>query len=114
PKTASAKDARTELERAKQGMPLFADGPVVVAKAQPAEAPAVAPPAPVVVATPPMPTAPPGPTQAEVQPPPTPPEPRRVTGLVFETADISPHPLPEGFRPSPEVGVHPSGWPLEI
>ncbi len=72
---------------------------------------------PEIVAVPAETTVPPefvGVVEANVQPPPTPVEPYRDTGLVQETANIAPRPLPAGFRARQEAGVHPSGWPLEI
>jgi formylglycine-generating enzyme required for sulfatase activity len=122
PKTAAGKAAREALARGERGLPLFVDGPLVVA--QPGEPP---PPPPVPAAPPEviaapaattpaaMPDTPTTPTPREIAPPPTvTPEPRRITGIERPTADIAARPLPDGFRPRPEAGVDPSGWPLEI
>ena len=117
PKTASAKRAAECRERYEQGLPLFPGGPAVVAKkgeskqADPKPDPAK----PVeVVAAPPMPATPPGPVVVELAPPPFPPDPRRETGVSLSRANAAANPLPAGFRPRPEAGIHASGWPLEI
>jgi formylglycine-generating enzyme required for sulfatase activity len=112
PKTAAAEKAREAVRNAEQGLPLFVDVPLVVARPV---APATPEPEPeaVVVAVPPEPPAP-GPAEVEVAPPPTPPEPFRDTGLPREHADALPRALPEGFRARPEAGTHASGWPWEI
>jgi sulfatase modifying factor 1 len=112
PNTAAAAEAREALARGDQGLPLFVDVPLVIARAVP---PPVEPERqPDVIAVPPAPPTTPGPTEVLVAPPPVPPEPRKETGLSLERADVPPKPLPEGFRARPESGVHPSGWPLEI
>lgn len=114
PQSSAAKDAQEALDRARKGLPLFLDVPLVVAEAiEKTESPPPAP-EPVVVAEPAPPAPPPGPSRVELTPPSTPPEPRRDTGLALERADIEPRALPQGFRPRTEGGVHPSGWPLEI
>lgn len=113
PQTAAAEKARESLRNAEQGLPLFVDVPLVVAR--PGQA---APPAPepadeaVVIAAPEPP--PPGPAEAAIAPPPIPPEPFRETGLPIEPMSLSPRPLPAGFRARAEAGLHPSGWPWEI
>jgi formylglycine-generating enzyme required for sulfatase activity len=111
PKSSAAKEAQEALDRRKQGMPYFLDGPAVVAV--PPEAPPAEPaPPPIFLKE----NRPPEPKKAEltIQPPPQPPEPRRPTGLAMETSNVAPRPLPAGFRARAEAGVHPSGWPLEI
>src|SRR5690606_26288807 len=55
-----------------------------------------------------------GGVDVQLAPPAVPPEPPRWTGIAMETADVTPRKLPDGFRPRPGVGVHASGWPLEI
>ena len=127
PKTAAGKSAEVALAHAKQGLPLFPDGAIVLAKsgtktdapqpetkpsdsAHPATAPATA----VGTNVPPPPIAPIGPAPA-VLPPPTPAEAFHATGLSFDSkSELSPRALPAGFRPRSEAGVHPSGWPWEI
>lgn len=115
PKTRAADEARNALERADQGLPVFVDTELVIA--QPTESPEPPPsaaPAPVVVVEETRPPVDNGTSFVKVTPPLTPPEPRRVTNLPTERVDRPPLPLPTGFRPRPEAGVHPTGWPLEI
>jgi formylglycine-generating enzyme required for sulfatase activity len=113
PKSAAAKEAKAALDRGDEGLPLFVDVPLVLArKAEAAPKPEPVP-APVVEVAP-APRPPPGPAQAELAPPLVTPEPRVETGLTLQRADVPPRPLPDGFRARPEAGVHPSGWPLEI
>ena len=110
PKTRAAEAATAALERRRQNMPYFLDGPAVVAEAAaPLPEP---PPPPMVEAAPPVP--PPGTALADVRALAHPPEPRRPTGLAMERAEVAPRPLPEGFHARTEAGVHPSGWPLEV
>lgn len=110
PKTRAAEMATAALDRRRQNMPYFLEGPAVVAEAAtPLPEP---PPPPMVVAEPPV--APPGTAVADVRSLAHPAEPRRPTGLAMERADVAPRPLPEGFRPRTDAGVHPSGWPLEV
>lgn len=113
PKTAAAEKARESIRNAEQGLPLFVNGPVVVAKAVTPPEPAKEAP-PEVVAVAPEPPAPPGPAPVQAVPPPVPPEPYRETGLPREPAQVEPRPLPVGFRARVEAGVHASGWPWEI
>jgi formylglycine-generating enzyme required for sulfatase activity len=112
PKTAAAAAAAEAIRRGEQGLPLFVDVPLVIARNVPP--PVVPERQPDVIAVEPAPPAAPGPAEVVVAPPPVPPEPRKETGLTFERADIPARPLPGGFRPRPEAGVHPTGWPLEI
>ncbi len=108
----AAKEGKAALERFRQRLPLFPEGPVVVAK--PAEAPPELPTQPKYVVVMPNPVVSPEPKTAVLAPPPTPPEPRHETGLTFETANVVARPLPPGFRARAEAGIHTSGWPLEI
>jgi formylglycine-generating enzyme required for sulfatase activity len=111
--TPTAKDAQAALDRPKQNLPLFTDRPVVVAE-QKAEVPPTAPtPPPAVVnATPEGPRTsqgqaalvlPANPSERPVLPPSE--QPRVAT---------SARPLPPGFQPNLDAGVHDSGWPLVI
>jgi hypothetical protein len=111
PGTKAADAARAALRRGEAGLPLFVDGEAVVAQPE-ATPPAPEPSAPVVAATRAGGDAPVGATL--IAAPAVPPEPRQETGLMPETAAIPPRALPEGFRARPGVGVHPSGYPLEI
>lgn len=111
PGSEAAGEARAARDRHAEGLPLFPDGPTVLAKKT---APRPEPEAPEVVAVAPAPSVAPGPVEVAVAPPPTPPEPYRETGLERPRADLAPRPLPAGFRPRAEAGLHPSGWPWEI
>lgn len=108
PGTTAAKQAQEALDRGRQGLPLFSDVPLIIAELAEATEPESA--AEVVVGSSSLPDRP----VAELPPPSVPPEPQRWTGIRLETAEVSPKTLPEGFRPRPGIGVHPSGWPLEI
>lgn len=111
PGTKAAQAARDALERGGQGLPLFVDGDAVVAQPEtPAPSPAMN--TPTVNAMRPDAEAPAG--TMLVAAPGVPPEARRETGLAMETASIPARPLPEGFRARPGVGIHTSGYPLEI
>lgn len=106
PGTTAATSAGEALARLERHEPLFPD-PSAPPPPAPAPEPEPAPePAPVALVEPARPLA--------LPPPEVEPEPRRPTPPTFETADIPARPLPPGFRPRPEAGVHPSGWPLEI
>lgn len=113
PKSHAATEAREAIDRAEQGLPIFPDGPALVAKRSETPAPEV-PSVPVVVAVPPGPTAAPGATTVELVPPATPPEPFKETGLTFANAGVAARTPPTGFRARPQAGLHLSGWPWEI
>lgn len=120
----SAKLARAARERHERGLPLFVDGPAVVAdkpepKAEVVEPPPEAPEPPIVAAVRPVAPPPVGTASVEVAPPTAAAgvalaEPRRPTGIGLPKSDVPARPLPPGFRARPEAGVHASGWPLEI
>ncbi len=114
PKTAAAKEAGDALARGEEGLPLFVDAPLVLAKkVTPPLAPE--PPPPVVVEATTSPKPPPGAASAELAPGVVTPEPYVKIDLPRETAEIPPKPLPAGFRAHAEAGVHKdTGWPLEI
>jgi len=111
--TPTASQAQAALDRPGQNLPLFSDSPVVVAEPKKAEpAPVSAPPPAVVDVTPNQPQTtkgqvalvlPPNPAESLVSPPSS--QPRVAT-----TA----RPLPPGFQPNLQAGVHESGWPLVI
>lgn len=110
PNSKASSEATAALERRAKGLPYFVDGPAVIAERPEPVAPEAVEPVVVVEAAQPK-----GRTgEASVRPPDQPPEPRRLTGLTLERADVEPKALPEGFRARDEAGVHPSGWPLEI
>ena len=114
--TASAKDAQAALARPPRGLPLFVDGDAVVAEeAKPPPAPEPAPAPPIVEANPPPSDPTPGQGEVALTMPATPAEPRQPEGSTLASTGEQPSkPLPKGFRPRPEAGVHASGWPLEI
>jgi hypothetical protein len=113
PKSAAAAEAKAALERAEQGLPVFPDGTLVIARNDRAvEGTAEAPIE--VVATTPHADIPAGTAYVSVQPPLTPPDPYRALALPLELGTVAANALPEGFRPRIEAGVHPSGWPWEI
>jgi len=113
PKSAAAAEARAALERAEQGLPVFPDGTLVIARNESAVQEPVA--APVeIVATTPQASVPVGAAYVSVQAPPTPPDPYAALALPLQLGTVAPNALPEGFRPRIEAGVHPSGWPWEI
>jgi formylglycine-generating enzyme required for sulfatase activity len=113
PKSTAAKEAVAAMERAEQGLPVFPDGNLVIAQnvavPEPAEAPTIE-----VAATTPQANLPVGPALVSVQAPPTPPDPYRELALPLEHGSGAANPLPAGFRPRIQAGVHPSGWPWEI
>lgn len=125
PQARAANEAREALDRRRRGLPLFADGIVVVAEPVPADPPAnpanstapVEPTAPtpsVVVA--PRNEPPAGAADAVVR------RPVAVLGkaapagstLAREDVDVEARPLPAGFQADPGAGVHASGWPIAI
>lgn len=113
PDTSAAEKARGSLRNAEQGLPLFVDVPLVVARpVAPASIPMARPEEAVVVVPPAAPVA--GEAEVAIARPPTPPEPYRDLGLPREPAQVALRPLPPGFRPRAEVGLHASGWPWEI
>jgi formylglycine-generating enzyme required for sulfatase activity len=116
PKTAAAKEAQASLDRPKQGLPLFVNGPAVAAKAEQPAPPPVAPPAAVVEAEKAAPAAPTpaNGAAAELVLPNAPPEPSKGNAGSLPKAAVVARPLPDGFHPRAEAGVHPSGWPLQI
>ena len=117
PQTPAAKEAGDALERPKQGLPMFVDGPAVVAKAPDATPRPVEPPVPVVDAVPPTPSAPSkaeASTDVQIVRPANPPEPRQPGTALVSSANVAARPLPAGFKARPEAGVHATGWPLEI
>lgn len=115
PKTLTARESKEAVDRSEQGLPLFADVPLVVAKKEETKAEPEPPPPPqVVVAATPDTSKRQGSSHVEIVPPATSPEPRRLTGVPVDRADVPPLPLPKGFRARPEGGVHATGWPLEI
>ena len=111
--TQTADAAQAALDRPQQNLPLFTDRPVVVADKHAPPPPSGPPPPPAVVAvTPdqPQPTQgqaalvlPANPAEGLVNPPPY--QPRAATTT---------RPLPAGFQPVLQAGVHESGWPLVI
>jgi formylglycine-generating enzyme required for sulfatase activity len=113
PQTAAAREARMALDRAEQGLPLFAENPVVAEKVEPT-APLAPAPAPVVT----VPAAPAAAVAAQgtakVVAPAAHAEPYRAAGKIAATPGVTPRALPAGFTARPEAGVHASGWPLEI
>ncbi|HEX8203114.1 MAG TPA: SUMF1/EgtB/PvdO family nonheme iron enzyme [Isosphaeraceae bacterium] len=113
PKTAAARQAQEALDRARQGLPLFAEGAVRAEKAEPPAPPPPEPPPAAVVATTTTPTAPIQGT-ARLAAPAVPPEPFLGPTPLPAAPDVAPRPLPEGFTARAEAGVHASGWPLEI
>jgi hypothetical protein len=113
PKSAAAAEAKAALERAEQGLPVFPDGTLVIARNDRAPEGTVESPI-EVVASAPQATIPVGTAYVSVQPPLTPPDPYRALALPLQLGTIAANALPEGFRPRIEAGVHPSGWPWEI
>ncbi len=127
PQSAAAQEARAAIDRSAAGLPMFANGPVVVAEPpHPAVAttpPTTAPPAQPkaeVVALAPAPTPPSGVADAAITPPAATPEPRAEIGLAPNPDPAPAAPglgaklLPAGFRPREGVALHESGWPFEI
>lgn len=115
PGTAAAKQAEEALARPSRNLPLFIDGPAVTAVSAPAAEPQLEEPPAVVVAVPSLPSGP-GTTDAAIILPVNPAEPGldRPAAVGIPAAAMESRPLPDGFRPRPGTGVHPSGWPLEI
>ncbi len=122
----SVKLASDAKQRHAQGFPLFVAGAAVVATKAPAKE-AAPEPAATVVADPPAevvasPPVLPGPISVPDVPAPAPevpvaavrPEPRRETGVGLSPSKVAARALPAGFHARSEVGVHASGWPLEI
>jgi formylglycine-generating enzyme required for sulfatase activity len=116
--TPAANEAKAALARSEKNLPLFATGPIVVAEAeQPAPPPSSPPPAAVVDATPSEGHA--GTGQAALVLPSNPPE-MVVVPPSVRTADgasrvtTNARPLPPGFQPNLQAGIHASGWPLVI
>jgi formylglycine-generating enzyme required for sulfatase activity len=111
--TPTAEDAKVALERPKQNLPLFTDRPVVVAEpkaAAPPPAPA-APPA-VVDVSPDRSAASQG--EAVLVLPANPAEAAVVPPSQQPKVSVAARPLPAGFQPNLEAGIHDSGWPLVI
>jgi sulfatase modifying factor 1 len=117
--TAAAQDSLVALDQAKKKLPLFPDGPLVVAEPEEKKAPAAPAPPAVVDATPTQPQ----PAKGEVALvlPVNPAEP--VVGgapgsaatIVNATKVALPQrTLPPGFQANPDMGTHESGWPLVI
>ncbi len=116
--TQTALDAQCALDRPKQNLPLFIDRPTVLAESEKAEPPPSRPLPPAVVNAIAEHTRaaqgeaalvlPSNPSEAIVTPP-------AARGR-FATAktDVTPRPLPSGFQPVLEAGVHASGWPMVI
>jgi sulfatase modifying factor 1 len=117
--TATAKDSLAALDRASKKLPLFSDGPLVVAQPEETKAPTAAPPPPAVVdATPSQPQHAKG--EAVLVLPANPAE--VVVGAPAPSANlatpskaaISQKTLPSGFQANLDMGTHESGWPLVI
>jgi formylglycine-generating enzyme required for sulfatase activity len=114
--TQAAKDAQAAIDRAAKNLPLFSDGPVVVAQAE-ERTPDPAPPPAVVAATPEQPQTgkgkaalilPANPSEAVVVPPTAP-----ATDGTSKVAATH-RTLPQGFQANLDAGTHESGWPLVI
>ncbi|MFI5455821.1 MAG: SUMF1/EgtB/PvdO family nonheme iron enzyme [Isosphaerales bacterium] len=111
--TPTATEAQAALDRPQQNLPLFTDRPAVVAESKKAAPPpSPAPPPAVVAVTPDRPQStqgqvalilPANPAETLVTPPSS--QPRVATTT---------RPLPRGFQPNLQAGVHESGWPLVI
>lgn len=118
--TKTAAEAKDALARPGQNLPLFLDRPAVTAEPAPPPAPEAPPEPPqVVVAQLPLPAG----GNASLTLPANPAEP--TPGLLSPPAmanspdltvkvPVKPRPLPPGFTPKAEAGVHSSGWPLAI
>ena len=116
--TAAARDALAALDRASKKLPLFSDGPLIVAEPEEKKAPAAPPPPAVVDATPSQPQ----PAKGEVALV-LPANPAEVvvgvTGLSANVGNASKvaipqRTLPSGFQANLDMGTHESGWPLVI
>lgn len=108
PRTNTANQAREAQERADRGLPLFLEGPIVQAvRVEPAPPPATA-----AVNLPPEPaaTTPPVDVSASTRIL----GPTAPAGSTLPRASVAARPLPSGFLPRTEAGVHESGWPIEI
>ncbi len=116
PNTPAAADAKSALDRPAANFPLFLDEPAIVATPTPGVA-AKGDPSPEVHAVEPKGGVRPGATvDAQVDLPPNPAEPGRAPSpksTASKTATTAKS-LPAGFRADPDVGVHASGWPLQI
>ena len=118
PKTKAAKSAQEALDNPRKNLPLFVDTPAISAKAVETGPPPEEKKPDVVAVAPKAPST----TKAEFVPPPTPPDAYKTTNLPLDrvpdedlkNGKVQVRPLPAGFRPRFEAGVHPSGWPLEI
>ncbi len=118
--TATADEARAALDRSEKDLPLFASGPIVLAvpeKKAPAPTPSAPPPEAVVEAKPIDGQA--GRGQAALVLPANAPEmvvvpPSVRDRAVSAGAAVSARPIPPGFQPNLQAGVHESGWPLVI
>jgi formylglycine-generating enzyme required for sulfatase activity len=142
--TPTATEAKAALERPQHHLPLFPDGPAIVAERKPVELPPKPPPASGTGAGPP-PSGVPGPLAAvpaqpeaappqEAQPPPGPgqaavivpanpaePTPTPSNGenanlakATIAPGSVAPRTLPPGFQAKLEAGLHESGWPRII
>ncbi len=116
--TAAARDALAALDRASKKLPLFSDGPLIVAEPEEKKAPAAPPPPAVVDATPSQPQ----PARGEVALV-LPANPAEVVvgapGLSANVGNASKvaipqRTLPSGFQANLDMGTHESGWPLVI
>ncbi len=118
--TATADEASAALDRSEKDLPLFATGPIVVAtpeKKAPATSPSAPPPEAVVAAKPNDGQAAKG--QAALVLPANAPEMVVIPPSVRERAApagaaVAARPVPAGFQPNLQAGVHESGWPLVI
>jgi len=116
--TPTALAAKSALDRHSKKLPLFSDGPIVVAEAEEAKAAPVPAAPPTVVAIKPNPSdggggeaslvLPANPPEAVVVPP-SPPS-RTTTGGTASLART----LPTGFQANLQAGLHQSGWPRVI
>jgi formylglycine-generating enzyme required for sulfatase activity len=140
--TATAAEAKAALDRPRQNLPLFPEGPVIVAEHQKVETqPALAAntaPDPAKADTPgPDGSIPVQPQPAQPQPPPLPPGPGQAAVITANNATgsastpqgaedpgiaraiitprpITPRTLPPGFKAEPGAELHESGWPMVI
>jgi formylglycine-generating enzyme required for sulfatase activity len=111
--TAAAGEAQAALDRPKKNLPLFSDRPLVVAEAEtPAPAPTPDPPPVVIAAAPAQPQ--PGEGRAALVLPANPAETATTAPSTQPQPAIATRPLPPGFQPSLQAGVHASGWPTVI
>ncbi len=110
--TPAAREAQAALDRPGQNLPLFTDRPIVVADVKTVVAPPSSPPPAVVAATPDQPQ--PAHGQAVLLLPANPAETLASPPPYQARAAIATRPLPQGFQPNLDAGVHSSGWPLVI